>query len=126
MYESETAVSLATANFQRNTEAAFVDDTWKVTPKLTVSLGLRYELSPPWNDQLGNLLNVVVPQIYAITNAPVAQQPYYVRQRNCTNPYSGLNIFFTITSFVCNNGQLPNQLVKTAFNNRAPRVSIAY
>ena len=76
MYESETAVQLASATFQRNTEAAFVDDTWKITPKLTVSLGLRYELSPPWNDQLGNLLNVVIPHIYAISNAPVAQQPY--------------------------------------------------
>ncbi len=54
MYESETAVSLASAKFQRNTEAAFVDDTRKVTPKLTVSLGLRYELTPPWNDLDGN------------------------------------------------------------------------
>jgi hypothetical protein len=126
MYQSQTAISLATGNFQRNTEAAFVDDTWKITPKLTLSLGLRYELTPPWNDTLGNLINVVMPRIYAFPNAPVSQQPYYVRQGNCSNPYSGLNIFFTATPFVCNNGLLPNQLVKTAYNNWAPRVAIAY
>ena len=32
LYQSTVAVAIATANFQRNTEAAFVDDTWKVSP----------------------------------------------------------------------------------------------
>jgi Carboxypeptidase regulatory-like domain len=126
MYESETAVALASANMQRNTEAAFVDDTWKVTPKLTLSLGLRYELTPPWYDLDGNLLNVNMPQIDAFSNAPVSEEPFYVRQGNCTNPYAGLNFFFTVTPFVCSNGLLPNQLVRTAYNNWAPRVAIAY
>jgi hypothetical protein len=126
IYQSQTAISLATGNFQRNTVAAFMDDTWKVTPKLTLSLGLRYELTPPWDDRIGNMINVVMPRIYAIPNAPVAEQPFYVRQGNCSNPYSGLNIFFTATPFVCNNGMLPDQLVKTAYNNWAPRISIAY
>jgi outer membrane receptor protein involved in Fe transport len=106
MYESETAVELATATFQRNTEAAFIDDTWKVTPKLTLSLGLRYELTPPWDDVDGNLLNVVLPKIYAVSNAPVSQEPYYVRQGNCTNPYSGLNIFFRLCARIRTKGQL--------------------
>ena len=52
------------AHFQRNTEAAFVDDTWKVTPKLTLSLGLRYELTPPFTDQINNLFIVHVPHNY--------------------------------------------------------------
>ena len=46
-FQSTVAVAAAYATFQRNMEAAFVDDTWKVTPKLTLSIGLRYELTPP-------------------------------------------------------------------------------
>jgi hypothetical protein len=33
----------------------FVDDTWHLTPKLTVNLGLRYELQGTWSDAYGRL-----------------------------------------------------------------------
>ncbi|MBL8217010.1 MAG: TonB-dependent receptor [Bryobacterales bacterium] len=33
----------------------FVDDTWKITPKLTLNLGLRYEFQIPSSDPLGRL-----------------------------------------------------------------------
>ena len=64
------AVALATAKYQRNAEAAFVDDTWKLTPKVTLTLGLRYELTPPWTNTLNNQFTVAVPHIYAFANAP--------------------------------------------------------
>ena len=87
IYQSTVAVALANAKFQRNAEAAFIDDTWKVTPRFTLSLGLRYELTPPWTDQLNNLFTVAVPHIYAVPNAP--DTPYMLRQGNCTDPYAG-------------------------------------
>ena len=34
IFQSTVAVALATAKYQRNAEAAFVDDTWKVTPRV--------------------------------------------------------------------------------------------
>lgn len=34
--------------------ALFVNDTWKIRPSLTLSLGLRWELSPPPTEQHGN------------------------------------------------------------------------
>src|SRR5262249_5403528 len=55
VYQGTVAVAAANALFHRNMEAAFVDDTWKVTPKLTLSLGLRYELTPPFTDSLNDL-----------------------------------------------------------------------
>src|SRR5205807_4115582 len=55
LYQSEVAVAIANANFQRNVFHAWVDDTWKVTRKLTVTLGLRYEYTPPSYDTLGTL-----------------------------------------------------------------------
>jgi len=33
----------------------FVDDTWKLTPKLTLNMGLRYEIQVPTSDPLGRI-----------------------------------------------------------------------
>lgn len=35
--------------------ALYVDDTWHITPKLTVNLGLRYELQGTWSDAYNRL-----------------------------------------------------------------------
>jgi hypothetical protein len=37
----------------------FVADTWKVTPKLTVNLGLRWDIARPWSDTYGRLTTPV-------------------------------------------------------------------
>jgi hypothetical protein len=37
-----------------NYYGAFVDDTWKATPNLTVSLSLRYDYSTPFHEELGH------------------------------------------------------------------------
>ena len=126
IYTSTVAVAIANAQFQRNVEAAFVDDTWKFTPKLTISLGLRYELTPPWTDLLNNDFTVAIPQILNGTNGPAANQPFFIRQGSCTSVYGGLAINWTQTPAVCSNGQYPNQLIRTDYKNFAPRVGISF
>jgi hypothetical protein len=129
IYDSTVAVSIAQAQFQRNVEAAFVDDTWKVLPKLTISMGLRYELTPPWTDLLNNDFTIAIPQIIEASNQPAANQPYFVREGTCSNVYSAnppLNINWTSTPAVCSNGSLPIQLIKTDYKNFAPRLGISY
>ena len=129
LYQSIVAVALAQAHFQRNTEAAFVDDTWKLTPKLTLSLGLRYELTPPWTNTLNNTFTAFVPRIQATSTPPASDTPYMVRQGNCTDPYAGpppLNIRWTTVDAKCSNGLLPNQLLHTSYRDFAPRVGIAF
>ncbi|MBS1790030.1 MAG: TonB-dependent receptor [Acidobacteria bacterium] len=125
LWVSTNAVAVANAKFQRNTYYAFVDDTWKVTPKLTLSLGLRYELTPPFTDTLGDLFNVKIPKLYFTANAPQADWPTFVRQSGCTDPYQGLKIRWTQTPAVCGGG-LNHNLLKTQYNNFAPRIGIAY
>jgi hypothetical protein len=129
VFQSTVAVAAAQANFQRNNWAAFVDDTWKVTPRLTLSLGLRYELTPPFTDLNNNLFIVHVPQIYFTPQVPQANWPYFVRQGNCTDPYAAsppISIRWTKTPAVCSNGLLPNQLMNTRYHDFAPRFGIAY
>jgi hypothetical protein len=126
IYTSTVAVAVANAAFQRNAEAAFVDDTWKVLPKLTLTLGLRYELTPPWTDTLNNDFTVAIPQILDGTAGPVANQPYFVREGTCSTVYTGLAVNWTATPAVCSNGQLPIQLIRTDYKNFAPRIGIAW
>jgi hypothetical protein len=129
IFQSTVAVAVAQAAFQRNVESAFVDDTWKITPKFTLSLGLRYELTPPYTDQTNNLFIVHVPHIYETPGAPQSDWPYFVRQGNCTDPYTAnpqISIRWTVSQAVCSNGLLPNQLMNTRYTDFAPRFAIAF
>ncbi len=126
LYQSEVAVGIANATFQRNMEAAWVDDTWKLTSKLTLSLGLRYELTPPFLDTKGDLFSVYLPHIDFFAPAPAADYPYFVRQGTCTDPYAGINIVWTQTKAACSNGLLNDRLMQTEHKDFAPRFGISY
>lgn len=126
IFVSTNAAAVADAKFKRNVFHAFIDDTWKVTPNLTLSLGLRYELTPPFTNTLGNYFTVKIPNIDFTPNQPQTNWPFFVRQgKGCTDPYEGLNIRWTSTNAVCGGG-LNNNLMETKYKSFAPRVGIAY
>ena len=51
-----TAYNIVPAVADKSKETAFfVQDDWKVTPKLTVNMGLRYEWSTPYNERFNRL-----------------------------------------------------------------------
>jgi len=129
VYQATVAVAAANVLFYRNTWAAFVDDTWKITPKLTLSLGLRWELVPPFTDSINNLFIVYMPNNDFAPQQPQSRWPYFVRQGSCSDPYNAspaIAVRWTKTPAVCNNGLLPNQLMDTRYTDFAPRVGIAY
>ena len=132
---SAVAVAVADANYVRNVQAYYVDDTYKILPNLTISAGLRYELTPPWNDTYGNNFNIQIPVMPKLgdisTTYTQSQWPYYVRQGNCSQAdvYSGLSIRWTTTGPqpVCSNGLMPNgPLLDTQYTNLAPRLGISF
>ena len=46
------------AYLRQNSFGGFVQDDWRVSPRLTLNLGLRYEYATPYTETRGNLLNL--------------------------------------------------------------------
>lgn len=147
LYESTYAVQNAHSNYVRNVEAAYFNDSYKLTPKLTLQAGMRYELTPPWHDTLGDefIVNMNNSPLYATsgTQQPQSAWPNWLREGNCIDPYQGINIRWVTappagqtattanTSPVtpapsCVNGQYSNNLMATDYTNWAPRLGLSY
>ena len=136
LYQSTVAVAVADAHYLRHVQAYYVDDTFKVLPNLTISAGIRYELTPPWVDQNGKVFNIrfqAAPKMGDIsTTYAQSLWPQYIRQGTCgpANVYDGLSIRWTTTSGpqpACSNGVMPNDsLLNTPYMNFAPRLGISY
>ncbi len=121
----EAAVSIASAQFRSTSFAFYVDDSWKVTPRLTLALGLRYENIPPWEDQSGKLFTTAIP--YMDSTAQVADRsryPYFLRQGS-GDPYEGVAVRWPdITT--ARDGSLGNRLVARDNNDFAPRIGLTW
>jgi hypothetical protein len=140
LYQSTYAAQIAQANYVHNVEAAYFDDNYKLTPKLSIQAGLRYELTPPWYNTLGQEFIVAM----QVNNSPIApavsgplptnQWPVFLRQGNCIDPYQGINVRWVQSDNVtpvnpgpqCANGNYPNSLMQTDYTNWAPRIGLSY
>ncbi|HYZ87244.1 MAG TPA: carboxypeptidase-like regulatory domain-containing protein [Bryobacteraceae bacterium] len=124
---AEASVAIAQAEFRNWSYAAYFDDVWKLTSKLTLNLGLRYELTPPWEDQTGRLFTVAIPS--NIQSGPVSDlslHPYFLRQGSAGgDPLRGVNLAWPGIR-VEQNGTLGNRLVKTDYNDIAPRIGLTW
>ena len=119
MAQSYTAVQAADAKLRSTYWAFYMGDSWRLSPKLTVDLGLRYEYLPPFrdiNDQSVNITDLGSPN------------PILVRASNQgenLDPYAGQAVRFTRATLV-RDGRLGPGLVQPDRNNWAPRVGGAY
>ena len=88
--------------FRGNVFNVFLQDNWKINSRLTLNLGLRYELATPLYETQNRIANLdVAPNFTAV--APVLpDQP---------GPYSGA---------------FPRSLIDTDRNNLAPRIGLAW
>lgn len=125
MSHAEAAVWLAFAQFRATSAYFYVDDTYRLSPKITLNLGLRYELSPPWYDRSQNMVSVDVRHIIQAANIQDSSlHPVLVR--------TGSGDFYQDKGFrypgvaVARDGRLGDRLIQTDMSNWAPRFGVAY
>ncbi len=128
--EVDAAYGLAFLQMRGTSQAYYIDDTWRVTPKLTVTMGLRYELTPPLADQskTGGEANVQLPYFSndaspAIQNN-LALHPTDVRIGN-GNYYQGLPFIFPNVQ-VARDGRLGSKMYQTDYLDFAPRLGLSW
>ncbi|MEO8592421.1 MAG: TonB-dependent receptor [Candidatus Solibacter sp.] len=124
---TEVAAQIAAVQYRSTAFSLYVDDVWKITPQLTLSMGLRYENTPPWEDKSGNLVSVYY---NAFDNTPqVADQsryPIFLRQgKSSGDPYAGLRVRWPNIPLV-QDGRLGNRMVNRDDNDFAPRLGLAW
>ena len=66
--QTQRSVGSAQAYLRQNSYAAFTQDDWRITPRISISAGLRYEYFAPFSEDRGNLLNL---DYSTLPNAPV-------------------------------------------------------
>jgi len=118
---SEGQAGAPIAGFRSYSLNFYAMDSWKVTPKLTVNYGLRYELEPPFTDKYDNIVNIA----FTWDNTTI---PTYVRAGsgdfyggNPPPPFQlPAGIPFT------RNGMFGNRAYQTSYKDIAPRLGMAY
>jgi hypothetical protein len=123
----ESAVALAKSDFRNSEWGVYIDDTYKVTPKLTINWGLRWEVAQPLLDKFGLEPNFQLKQpLPSIANDPnMNNHPVFVRT-GTGDFYEGLDFRFTGPIQLARDGRLGSRMVQTDYNNFAPRLGIAY
>ena len=103
--------------------SAYVQDDWRVTPRLTLNLGLRYDYYQPFKELPGLQANFVVTGPLGIgTGSAVYQIPSQAQNVPIAAGFTSLLAANNVTTQYVNN----NRLLTTQRTAFAPRVAFAY
>lgn len=104
--------------------AAYVQDDWKATPRLTINFGMRWEYHPPFVDYLNNLA-VFVPDVSTVVNGTPVNGMVVVADGTKIHPLFAASIAPTP---IYENSQVgyPKALHSSQKTSFAPRVGFAW
>lgn len=114
-----------TGNFVTHLWGMYVNDEWRATSRLTMTLGLRYEIFPPIYEKNNRLA------VYdSVTESIIIPGSTLPASADCTNPDTLAGQYSSLTGF-CNyqTGDslgLGRSITKTDFKRIAPRLGLAY
>src|SRR5439155_1962550 len=75
IFQSQAVLSLANAQLRSTSQAYYIDDTWKLRPNLSISLGLRYELVHPYYHKNDGMMNLDFPFLFDPNRRPTLIRP---------------------------------------------------
>jgi hypothetical protein len=110
--------AISTTNFvssQKVAYAAYAQDDWKVTSKLTVNLGVRYELYSPIGEQFGRQANF-----------DLQNNTLYIPQGNNCNSALPPNFGALFPTVTVNRCQVSNYMIPWDKTDFGPRLGLAY
>ena len=123
---TEVARGVAILQFRATSQAYYADDTWKITPTLTLTVGLRYEFTQPWANKGDNLINAFVPFIDTVPNVTdLSRHPVLVRAGG-GDPYENTLLRFNPAIQFVRDGRLGERLMQSDYNDFAPRLGMAW
>ena len=121
------AVTLAFTQFRATSQAYYIDDTWHVAPKLTLTAGLRYEYTPPWYDRSQNIVNTVTPQLLNGTNITTPSLQPVLQRPGSGDFYEGhQNVRYASPIQTARVDNYGGRLISPDYKNFAPRLGLAY
>ncbi len=109
---------------QSAVSAFYVQDDWKATKKLTLTLGLRYELEGPLTERFNRSVRDFDPSAVLPIEASVQANYAGIAARIPERPVGQLAVRGGLT-FAGVNGQ-PRTLYRRDVNNLMPRIGLAY
>lgn len=101
--------------------ALFVDDTWRLTRKLTLTLGLRWELEGPWTERFNRGIRQ-----YDFTSVNPLQDNAATAYRKNPIPEIPADEFKLMGGLTFLGVGNPRQQINSDLNNFAPRIGLAY
>ncbi len=114
--------------FRATIFSLYLQDTWKITPKLTAELGLRYENTPTYHDKYRGIINVYIfdSGVYDGKIVPGARVPLLFRPGK-GDFNEGLSFRFSDANPTASGDDIAGrETVRRDNNDFAPRISLAY
>jgi hypothetical protein len=116
---AEGQIGLVVSQMRNYSLGLYAEDQWKLTPKLTLNYGLRWELQPGYNEKNDRVMNIDFAWNNSIT-------PTYVRA-GTGDPYQG-NPPFPLPSTIpiVRDGRFGDTTNRTDYKNFGPRLGLAW
>lgn len=126
--QSTKGLGFANARLRTTSSSLFIQDTWRLGSRITLDIGLRYEITPPHYDQHNAVMNV---QVFDMGVGPGGllpdRQTPIVTRPGAGDFYDGVEHRYADGIPVQRgNATLGRRLVRVDKNDLAPRLGIAW
>jgi hypothetical protein len=126
------AGGLPNVQFRRKPMMFYLEDTWRMTSKLTMNIGIRYENTKPWHDKHSGYNNVLFHSCLGVDDTGIdesCQTPTLIRPVGINNdPFEGLafHLADVVPVAISDDLLFSRSMITWDTNDWAPRVGISY